>query len=78
MQIYVTKIKEDFRNCVDEETFKCEACEFTGSAMKDVTDHFLKTHRQNHQTECWECDKKVKTISELHVGTYHFIPQIKI
>ena len=73
----VEKIKEDYRNCVDEENFKCEMCEFTSSVMKDVTEHFLKTHRHNHQLGCWKCDKKVKTIIELrkHFGTYHYTSQ---
>ena len=76
----VEKIKEDYRNCVEEETFKCEACELTRSTMKDITEHFLKTHRHNQQIECWQCDKKVKTIIELrkHVGTYHYNPQSEI
>ena len=59
--IDVAKIKEDYRNCVDEE--KCEVCEFTSSALKDVKEHFLKTHRQNHQLDCWKCDKKLKQFS---------------
>ena len=54
----VAKIKEDYRNCADEENFKCEVCEFTSSAMQDVKEHFLKTHRHNQQLDCWKCDKK--------------------
>ena len=38
----VANIKEDYRNCVDEENFKCEVWEFTSSAVKDVKAHFLK------------------------------------
>ena len=36
----VEKVKEDFRNCVDEEEFKCEMCEYISSERKDVTEHF--------------------------------------
>ena len=73
----VAKIKEDYRNCADEENFKCEVCEFTSSAMQDAKEHFLKTHRHNHQLDCWKCDKKVKTIIELskHFGT---LPKTKV
>ena len=58
--IAVKKIKEDCRDCVDQENVKCEMCEFTCSAMKDVKEQLLKTHRHDHQLECWKCDKKVK------------------
>ena len=75
--IDVFRIKQDFRNCVEEESFKCEMCDYTGYEMKDVKEHFLKTHRHEHQVKCWICDKKVKTIFDLskHVGTYHYTSQ---
>ena len=42
----VGKIKEDFRNCVGEESFKCEGCDFMDCTIKNVQEHFLKTHRK--------------------------------
>ena len=30
----VEKIKDDFRNSVDEDNFKCEMCDFTSSVIK--------------------------------------------
>ena len=75
--IDVKKIKEDYRNCVEEETFTCEMCEFVSSEMKNVQEHFLHTHRNEYKLACWECDKKFKSIFELrkHVGTYHYTSQ---
>lgn len=76
----VAQIKDDYRNCVDKEKYKCEWCEFTSPEMKDVTQHYLKTHRHNHQIKCWKCDKKVTTILELkkHVGMYHYTPECEV
>ena len=73
----VKKIKEDFRNCVEEDTFKCEMCEFTSSTLKKVKGHFVNNHRNDYQLECWKCAKRCTTIFELrkHVGTYHYISQ---
>jgi hypothetical protein len=75
--IDVGKIKEDYRNCVEEESFKCEICDYMGFAIINVKEHFLKTHRKNYQLSCWKCEEKCKTIFELrkHVGTFHYTPQ---
>jgi hypothetical protein len=76
--IDVGKIKDDFRDCVEEESFKWEICEFTDSAIINVREHFLKTHRKNYQFSCWKCEVKCKTIFDLrrHVGTFHYTAQI--
>ena len=36
----VKKIKEDFRNCVYEERYKCEMCNYQSKTMKQVNTHF--------------------------------------
>ena len=73
----VKRINEDFRNCVEVETFKCEVCEFTSSTIKNVKGHFLNNHKNNYKLECWKCAKKCTNIFELrkHVGTYHYESQ---
>ena len=73
----VEKIKDDFRNCVEEESFKCEICNFTSSTIKKVKEHFTNAHRKNYQHSCWKCKSKFPTILELrkHVGTLHYISQ---
>ena len=72
----VKKIKEDYRNCVEEDSFKCEACKFESSSLKKVKEHFLIAHRNSYKLGCWKCEKKFTTILELrkHVGTYHYTP----
>ena len=69
----VKKIKEDYHNCVEEENFKCEMCDFTSNTLKNVKNHFVNNHRNNYKLDCWKCGKKFETICELrkHVGTYH-------
>ena len=75
--IDVEKIKEDFRNCVDDEEFKCEVCEYISSEIKNVKEHFINHHRDTYQLGCWRCEKKCKTILDLrkHIGTYHYTSQ---
>ena len=75
--IDVKKVKEDFRNCVDEETFKCEICKFVSCEMENVNKHFLQTHKNEHKLACWLCEKKFKSIFDMrkHVGTYHYTSQ---
>ena len=70
----VKKIKDDFRNCVYEERYKCEMCNYQSKTMKQVNTHFLDKHKTDYKVNCWECDKELKTISELrkHVGTFHY------
>ena len=55
---------------------ECEICDYIGSAIINVKEHFLKTHRKNYQLSCWKCEEKYKTIFELrkHVGTFHYTP----
>ena len=73
----VEKVKEDFRNCVFEDTYKCEMCAFKSKAMEKVRTHFLDTHKENYSIKCRECGETLKTISELrkHIGTYHYTPE---
>ena len=72
--IDVDKIKQDFRNGVCEETFKCEICDYQCKEIKKVRTHFLDTHKEDYFIKCRECGEKFKTISELrkHIGTYHY------
>ena len=77
--VNVRRIKEDFRNCVDEEMYYCEICEFKNKEMTKVQDHFLAKHKESHIFSCWECATKVKTIDEFkrHIGNKHYIQQEK-
>ena len=75
----VKKIKDDYKNCVFEETFKCEMCNFKSTSMKTVRSHFLNKHREDYRVKCWNCDKQLSSILELrkHVGTYQNTLQSK-
>ena len=75
----VNKIKYDYKNCVDDNSFKCEMCDFLSLDIKEVNNHFLGNHKEDYYIKCWECNEKTKTISELrkHVGTYHYTLQSK-
>ena len=57
-----------------KEKFRCEKCSFYSVNMKDVNQHYMDHHRDNHMFPCWECNKKFKTIVELktHFAKLHF------
>ena len=57
-----------------KEKFRCEKCSFYSVNMKDVNQHYMDHHRDNHMFPCWECNKKFKTIVELktHFVKMHF------
>ena len=57
-----------------KEKFRCEKCSFYSVNMKDVNQHYMDHHRDNHMFPCWECKKKFKTIVELktHFAKLHF------
>ena len=66
----VKQIKEDFKNCVDEEMYYCEICTFKNKEMTQVQECNIFC--------CWECDMKTKTINEFkrHIGNCHDIQQL--
>ena len=72
--VNVQKIKDDFFNCVEEEIFQCEYCDYKNSEMKVVRKHFFTKHKKDYRLKCWKCDKKYLTIFDFrkHVGTYHY------
>ena len=57
-----------------KEKYRCEKCSFYSVNMKDVNQHYMDHHRDNHMFPCWECNKKFKTIVELktHFAKLHF------
>ena len=57
-----------------KEKFRCEKCSFYSVNMKDVNQHYMDHHRDNHMFPCWECNKKFKTIVDLktHFAKLHF------
>ena len=70
----VERIKDDFRNCVEEKIYYCESCEFEDNNMQIVQDHFLLNHEKEPKFSCWKCDQEFKAIYEFrrHVGSYHY------
>ena len=76
MSVLVRVDVDIYRNCVEEENFKCEACNFASSSLKKVKEHFMIAHRNSYTLGCWKCEKKCTTILELrkHVGTNHYTP----
>ena len=76
MGVDVQKIRDDYENCVREERYYCETCDFKHEKMEEVKKHFMVNHKPNHRFRCWECDKEVKTISEFrqHFGSNHYTP----
>ena len=75
--IDVIRIKEDFKNCVEEEMFYCEACKFQNKDMTKVQDHFLSNQIERFALNCLECGKKFKTVKEFkrHMGNHHYVPK---
>ena len=76
MGVDVKMIRSDYENCVREEFYYCESCDFKSGKMENIKTHFMVNHIKTHRFRCWECDKEVVKISELkqHVGSYHYIP----
>ena len=70
------RIIEDFKNCVEEEMFYCEKCEYKNGIVKNVQDHFLNKHKECDRFSCWTCGEKSKTIDEFkrHIGNNHYTP----
>ena len=46
---------------------------FDSTEMEDVKNHFMLIHREHFMYKCWECEDKMKTISELktHYAKFH-------
>ena len=76
MGVDVDKIRDDYENCVREEIYHCEKCDFKSEEMKKVKEHFMTIHMTNYKFQCWECDKEIEKVTELkqHFGSYHYTP----